>query len=225
VFLSTRHEWNHDQLDAILDGHSAGAYAGWRVPENELFELLHVLRRKLVVCLRERASYSELDSVMDRVLRVSASTGSMDVAGSNDELGRWAYVAGERSRGRFARHSIRNGTSSAAAAETIPNASNLESGVLRDVQNTEEVVGAGYSEPIIAMDDDGQLAVEVDVQMMQLTLKASHPQALPADVAQLPDVKDVFGDVSMQACLTEQTAARSIYRIVGYGERGEPQGR
>ena len=65
------------------------------------------------------------------------------------------------------------------------------------------------------MADSAELAVEVDVQVMQLTLKASHPQALPTDVARLKDVVDIFGEVSMQACLTEQTTSRSCYRLVG----------
>jgi hypothetical protein len=50
---------------------------------------------------------------------------------------------------------------------------------------------------------------------MQLTLKASHPQALPDQIASFSDVQKVFGDVSMQACLTDKTADRSCYRIVG----------
>jgi hypothetical protein len=56
---------------------------------------------------------------------------------------------------------------------------------------------------------DSELAVEVDAQLMQLTLRASHPQALPTDVARLKDVVDIFGEVSMQACLTEQSTWRS----------------
>ena len=82
-------------------------------------------------------------------------------------------------------------------------------------ENDSGVSDEGMSETILSMDDDGQLAVEVDVQVGQLTLKASHPQALPDEVAQLSDVKEVFGEVSMQACLTEQTAARACYRVVG----------
>ena len=118
---------------------------------------------------------------MDRVLRVSASTGSMAAtAGEGEELGRWAYVGGPRSHGRFARHSIRNGTSSQEAMRP----------------GTDET--STPTETIQTMVDDGQLAVEVDVQVMQLTLKASHPQALPDDVAKLPDVTTVFGEVSMQ---------------------------
>ena len=39
--------------------------------------------------------------------------------------------------------------------------------------------------------------------------------ALPGDVARLRDVVDIFGAVSMQACLMEQTSNRSCYRLVG----------
>merc|ERR1719399_86127 len=134
------------------------------------------------------AGHGDLDAVMDRVLRVSSATGSMGPARPDEELGRWAYVAGERCHGRFARHSLRNGT-----------ATDVDAG-------TTDADGESGGKAIGTMDDDGQLAIEVDVQVMQLTLKASHPQALPEEVSQLPDVKHVFGNVTMQACLTEQTA-------------------
>ena len=35
------------------------------IPENELFEAMHTMRRKLVTWLRERASQAELDLVME----------------------------------------------------------------------------------------------------------------------------------------------------------------
>ena len=48
VFLSTRHQWNREQLDK-----RAGAtWDGWRIPETELFEVVHLLRRRLVGWLR-----------------------------------------------------------------------------------------------------------------------------------------------------------------------------
>ena len=52
VFLSTRHEWNLALLDR-KDGVSS--YGGWRIPETEVYEAVHVLRRKVVTWLRERA--------------------------------------------------------------------------------------------------------------------------------------------------------------------------
>ena len=76
VFLSTRHEWNHELLDR-KPGRADQPWDGWRIPETELFECLHVLRRKLVLWMRHTACAKEVDAVMDRVLRVSASTGSI----------------------------------------------------------------------------------------------------------------------------------------------------
>lgn len=128
---------------------------------------------------------------MDRVLRVSASTGSMHSAtGGGEECGRWAYVAGERSFGRLARHSIRTASASAtspaipasataannptsAAADVATSAPDVEILASPDALAAENRSG---EEPIGVMEDDGQLAVEVDAQVMQLTLKASHPQ-------------------------------------------------
>ena len=78
-----------------------------QVPEEDIFEALHVLRRKLVTWLRQRASQGQLDHVMDAVLRVSASTGSL-TAESDELAGWWAFVGGDASVGRFARHSIRS---------------------------------------------------------------------------------------------------------------------
>ena len=207
VFLSTRHEWNHELLDR-KPGRADQPWDGWRIPETELFECLHVLRRKLVLWMRHTACAKEVDAVMDRVLRVSASTGSMQPsARGNEERGRWAYVAGDRSRGRFARHSIRTAGASGELSESSDGHYVVSSGA-------EEGMGREGG-PIGLMEDDGQLAVEVDAQVMQLTLKASHPQALPDEVAQLKDVHHVFGEVSMQACLTEQSKLRSCYKVVG----------
>ena len=126
-------------------------------------------------------------------------------------------MAGERSLGRFARHSIRNGTAAAAAAEVKGGGGEKDGDAIMSSGDggQEATTTTDCGEIIGEMVDDGQLAIEVDVQVMQLTLKASHPQALPDDVANLPDVKLVFGEVSMQACLTERTASRSCYRVVG----------
>ncbi len=73
IFLSTRHQWNRGLLD--LKG-TRGTWDGWRVPETELYETLQVLRRRLVQWLRA-APQSALDTVMDGVLRASASNGAL----------------------------------------------------------------------------------------------------------------------------------------------------
>ena len=99
----------------------------------------------------------------------------------------------------------------AAAAATAAAATVSAAAAALEATGEEEVETA----PIPGMSDSTELAVEVDVQVMQLTLKASHPQALPTDIARLKDVVEVFGEVSMQACLTEQSSSRTSYRLVG----------
>ena len=266
VFLSTRHEWNM----ALLDRKGCASFDGWRVPENEIYEAMHVMRRKLVHWLREKATQSELDVVMDSVVRVSASTGSL--LPRPDEIpNRWAHVLGEYNAGRFALHSSRSKnrdatdspvplsrqTTSGSAADPEQAAPGdrppdleaslaAKSGELGDCNAESSVavstasaasqardegahasagantasdsngpaVGSALAK-VVGMPDSADLAVEVDVQVMQLTLKASHPQALPTDVARLKDVVEIFGEVSMQACLTEQSTSRACYRLVG----------
>ena len=63
--------------------------------------------------------------------------------------------------------------------------------------------------------EGAEIGVEIDVQTMQLTLRASHPQALPTDVARHEDTISVFGRVAMQACIVETTSLMTRYRLVG----------
>ena len=220
------------------------------MPEHELFETLHVLRRKLLLWLREHGTPVDVDAVMDRVMRVSASTGSLRPV-ECEERGRWAFVLGEGNCGRFARHSLRTSAPDdestgggpcavATVADSLkPDGLVPSDGSLQSDDSTADLASLALSdegergeaasseltissapqlhqgETRLEMEDDGQLAVEVDVQVMQITLKSSHPQALPDDVAALPDVRAVFGEVSMQACLTERSSLRACYRIVG----------
>ena len=50
--MAARAEWNHEQLvDEFSKNCRKAAYDDWRVPEQEIFELLHVVRRRLMdVC-------------------------------------------------------------------------------------------------------------------------------------------------------------------------------
>ena len=66
--------------------------------------------------------------------------------------------------------------------------------------------------------DNGQLDLVIDVQLFQLTLKAASPQALPAHVRRASsvskeDIKDVFGDVALQASLTTKYSLLEIYKV------------
>ena len=85
IFLTTRHTWNLCLLP---------------IPETEMYELMHVLRRRLVGFLRKQPQ-SVLDTVLESVVRVSAGTGTRDKESANGLRHRWAYVEGPRSLARF----------------------------------------------------------------------------------------------------------------------------
>jgi hypothetical protein len=151
------------------------------VPEQEIFEALHAVRRKLVGWLRA-ADGSLVDELMDAVVRVSESEGSL-LPRADEAKMRWAAISGEVNRGRFQHNGARGEVSSAP----------------RTVANVEE-------------DRD---KMQVDVQVMQLTLTGAQPQALDGRAAKDQDVIAVFGYVAMQACLTQKSSLRSVLRIVG----------
>ena len=206
----------------LLDKKGSASFEGWRVPEHEVFEAAQALRRRLVGRLRSGASQQELDFVMEGVVRVSASTGAL-LPSAGEVPSRWAYIEGSASQGRFALHSGRSKGAKAADKDAAGGES-----ARQDVGEREAAGSApgkeprdsakdkeGREEEVPTLADGAQLAVEIDLQVFQLTLKASHPQALPTEVARLKDVVGVFGAVSMQACLTEQSAYRTCYRLVG----------
>lgn len=146
VFLSTRHLWNRDQLDA----RTGATWDGWRIPETELYEAVHVLRRRLVGWLRA-AEQAELDAVLDGVVRCSATSGHL-LPTADEVPNLWAYIEGDANRGRFTQFAIR----SAEQPLQPP---------------------AGDAAKVATVPDGGSLNIVVDVQVMQMTLKASHPQA------------------------------------------------
>ena len=272
----------------LLDKPGSTAYDSWRVPENEVYEAMHMLRRKLTTWLRqsatqrevplrflfhlpscqhrlppahycilvstspnairgrvhaplharakrqlapssqtEKSSRAQLDLVMNSVLRVSASTGTL-LPRPDEVPNRWAFVLGERNVGRFSLHSSRSKplAGSSAALDSAASVGGKASGSRKPkkgAQGAARVKASDAASPadgessdqIPTVADSSDLAVEVDTQVMQLTLKASHPQALPTEVARQKDVLDIFGQVSMQACLTEQSVSRACYRLVG----------
>ena len=186
AFLATRHTWNKRLLDRF---HSGPSYDAWRVPETELYEAVHVLRRKLVLWLRRTATQRQLDGAMNSVVRVSEGSGELGMHPPSGEIPkRWAYLGGTVNEGRFALQSARTRAPAADVAEKV-----------------------------LTIEREPDDAMVIDVQLMQLTLMASHPQALKEDVAQMADVKLVFGEVAMQACHTARSAHREIFRLVGKG--------
>ena len=176
----------HQWNRMLLDAKgSGGTWDGWRVPETELYETVQVLRRRLVTWLRA-APQSALDVVMDAVLRASAANGAL--LPTTDEVAhQWAKLLGHSNRGRFTQYATRSRSAAAAMAATAA-----------------EVAA-----------DSIEVNVVVDVQVMQLTLKASHPQALPEHIAKMGDVGLLFGRISMQASLVERCVHRETYQLVG----------
>ena len=87
---------------------------------------------------------------------------------------------------------------------------------LRTAGNRGVAAGADRRTGVSAVADEA-LAIEIDAQLMQLTLRASHPQALPPDVAGHEDVLAIFGSVSMQASALSHALARRVFRLVGRG--------
>ena len=61
------------------------------------------------------------------------------------------------------------------------------------------------------------IGAEIDFQLAALTVKNAHVVALDEEIANMPDVKAVFGNESMQATCIESAEHRSIYRLMGRG--------
>ncbi len=202
IFLSTRHQWNHKQYaDEFGSQEGAASYDDWRVPETELFECLHVVRRKLVLWVRQGgASQLALDQLMDAVVRVSESEGSL-LPKPDEARMRWAPITGDVNRGRFQQNGSRT---TAAAGAAGAEGSNGGASVAAEASLT--------ALPTVA---ESTTEMQVDVQVMQLTLTGAQPQALDSNTAKDQDVVTVFGVAAMQAVLMERSSLRSIYRIVG----------
>ena len=103
-------EWNHEQLDKAKRG--VPAHDVWCLPETELFETVHVLRRKVVLWLRTAARAAEVEAVMSAVVRVSESNGQL-LPKPGETPARWAHLVG--SMGRF--QQLLGGAPTAAAGE------------------------------------------------------------------------------------------------------------
>jgi hypothetical protein len=230
VFLSTRHQWNHDQLEqnGTKGGRGGGGGGGgeggeggggsygdkpydlWTVPETEIFETTHVLRRKLVLWLRGTASQAQLDDLLDGVVRVSETEGAL-VAPAGESGRRWAAISGEVNRGRFQQQ----GTRGAGADGGSGSAGGVAPASSTDGGSASAAAGAGGGR--VASVRERHEMMQIDAQIFQLTLTGAHPQALPEEVAHMKDVEDIFGMVAMQACLTAKSSLRSVYMLVGRG--------
>jgi hypothetical protein len=77
--------------------------------------------------------------------------------------------------------------------------------------------GKAPSEDIASAEPNAGLGAEIDFQLAALTVKNAHVIALDEEVANMPDVKAVFGNESMQATTIQSAEHRVIYRLMGRG--------
>jgi len=201
VFLTTRHTWNM----ALLT-----------IPETEIFEVLQVQRRRLIAWAHS-VQQNDLSPVLEATVRVTAGTGVRvpralsttiaadgstivpDVIDPNTAVDatnakhlalptdrRWGYIQGPRSTGRF----------------TVTGPWTLLSGMPRNA--------------IPAIDENtAVMGIEIDLQIVQLTLKSAHLKALSKQIAGKADVRQIFGSVSMQASTVQDAEHREWVHLIG----------
>ncbi|KAJ1404620.1 hypothetical protein B484DRAFT_219412, partial [Ochromonadaceae sp. CCMP2298] len=185
IYLTTRHTWNK-VIKAELR---------LTLPETELYSLLQVVRRRVVLWLGE-CRQGLLDEVMQTALQAASSlTGSLKASADVlDAHNRWSRIQGDRSVGRWAVGSTRN----VAQSETGTDSPKL--GLQRQSSFDNDVGEVA----------DGMLGVEIDVTLGQMTLRSKHLAALSTEIANNPDVRLVFGETSMQASLVEMAEHRQV---------------
>jgi hypothetical protein len=180
IYLTTRHSWNMGLLT---------------IPETEVYELLTVQRRNLILWARSQPQ-GVFDEVMEALLRTTSGTGvrdrSMAPNGSSNGSHRvWGMVPGPRSVGRFAVGRLRHSTHTHEDAEA-------DDQPVADIDERADTVG-----------------IELDWQAAQLTMRNAHLKALDVKIANRPDVVTVFGQQVMQASTVQSTEHREWYHLIG----------
>jgi hypothetical protein len=107
------------------------------------------------------------------------------------------------------------GPDKAASAETAENWGFI-SGWANPGRYTVTSLGGAGAE-IVTVGAAAGLGAEIDFQLATLTLKNAHVVALSEDVANMPDVKAVFGNESMQATTLQSAEHRVWFRLMGRG--------
>jgi hypothetical protein len=161
VYLTTRHTWNK----------AARKQGKLLVPETELYELLTVVRRRLITWPSFKKQ-SPLDEVLQTALQVSSSTtGSLRASAAIvDAANRWSVIAGPHSVGRFAVASTRTVTST-----TNEDGESKES--MDKLPTKKLALERHVSEDVGEVADTGQLGVEMDLQIGQVFKKTNKTRA------------------------------------------------
>ena len=191
IYLTTRHTWNKATRER----------GRLLMPETEVYELLCHQRRRLITYIRGMKQ-GALDELMQTVLFMSSSFTGAFRADSTvlDNSNMWSKIMGERSVGRWGVGSTRTTVSDESTKESIASVA-----LSIDDRNDD----------VVEIADTGMLPVEIDLQLCQMTLNSKHLQSLASAIANHPDVKNIFGDATMQASLIERAENRQRYRLVG----------
>ena len=208
IFLNTRKVWNSPP--PLTETQT------FDIPEHLIFEAAHHLRRRVInwargrVCFgRSRVSQAGIDLVGDTAVRAASTAGAME-ATEGDARCRWALVEGDRNLGRLAVVAVRGGASPTEGPVTDEGAVPEQDG-----QGDVDMESDGPALATVAPKDAKEILL--DIGIFQLTLRNSHPQVLPQEIARDQDVVNIFGRAPMQACLVERAVLRSTYKLVGSG--------
>lgn len=164
--------------------HTWNGEEGLPVPEHQLFEIMHLRRREIVHWLNAQIKQcGSLHSANARKRRLSALQRLLHkvfVAGTGSEgySTEWSAYQEPANRGRFAAKIKRLRRN--AQGEIIPPALQEDIGFI----------------------SERDLPVEVNLQLLQVTIRGEHVMALDEDIAMEDDVTMLFGE----GCMTMQCA-------------------
>jgi len=145
----------------------------------------------------------------------SSTTGSLRTSAAVlDAANRWSVIGGHHSVGRFAVASTRT-VASVDQAAVASNDKTKDKDARADggLKTIAADGGGSDDEAVEEVADTGQLGVEMDLQIGQMTLRSKHLSALESKVANHCDVKLIFGDATMQASLLEKAEHRTRYKL------------
>ena len=200
IYLTTRHTWNGELL----------------VPENELYEILCIQRRRLVRWCNSKRQ-GPLDSTLQASLEISTSAAGAFAHQHSDAQNRWSKIAGDRCGGRYAVASTRTTAQAKAESQTL--------GAVGSDSDDDDISGItqpllmrqkSWESPVGTVSESAFVGVELDLQIGQMTLRNRHLSALRSEILNHKDVKAVFGACgTIQASQLSYATNREAFRLVG----------
>ena len=161
------------------------------VPEFELYELYTLQRRRLVTNLVDMPQL-RLDSVMEKALQTATST-----------TGAWCKKIEASVSNEWGKHTKHAGCFVLVGSRAASDRQQSTKTKTTKSVNTDD------------SEHEGLKGVEMDLQLGQMTLRAKHLAALDSEVANKPQVREVFGESTMQASLLERAEHRKRFKLIG----------